>query len=617
MSGALLVTGAAILAYCIYYLLKRRSIARNGRVVPPIEEILQRPEDIQVNLHSVHTPAISGYPLKILSHLFFTKLGRYFLLHWVLSSSNLNLFANLVIPEPPTLTYSPPPPSPIIKAVDNKSILLSLMRSDKKARFSNTVRDFYDAYKSGKTTPLDVAHAVLAAIEDSNRGIKPLRAIIACNSELVLAMAERSTKRWETHSQLSLLDGIPISIKEDFCMDLYPCYCGTTFIPEFIRNSKESTVVKSILDRGAIVIGIANMPELGTNSIGNSENSFHKQPRNPFNPDYFPGGSSSGCAVSVASNLCPISLGGDGGGSGRVPAAVCGIYTLKLTQARLHHTGSYGSRFSFSTLTPITNSPLDIALALDVICNDVPESNEEVQLPSVPLELDCLGTLGTGLSGLTVGVYWDWVEAADKETVGVFREAVRKLTVLGMLVKYIKIPELEELRVAHVITSVGELAALMSMDVDKNFDKLGPSALTVAVLGHSFSAVESVNAMKQRTRTVTALKAVFKQVDVIATPTVGCPAPRITPEYLSSYGKLDGEAIGLLEIFTFLANFTGVPAITVPIGILNQESNLPVGMQLIAPWYQEAKLIKYAHLLDSSGEFPALKPKILYKVLNE
>ena len=139
-------------------------------MVPPIEEILQCPEDIQVNLHSVHTPAISGYPLKMLSHLYFTKLGRYFLLHWVLSSSNLNLFANLVIPEPPTLTYSPPPPSPIIKAVDSKSILLSLMRSDKKARFSNTVRVFYDAYKSGKTTPLDVAHAVLAAIEDSNRG---------------------------------------------------------------------------------------------------------------------------------------------------------------------------------------------------------------------------------------------------------------------------------------------------------------------------------------------------------------------------------------------------------------------------------------------------------------
>ena len=293
-----------------------------------------------------------------------------------------------------------------------------------------------------------------------------------------------------------------------------------------------------------------------------------------------------------------------------------GYILLKLTQARLHHTGSHGSMFSFSTLTPITNSPLGIALALDMICNDVPESNEEVLLPSVPLELDCLGTPGTGLSGLTVGVYWDWVEAADKETVGVFHETVRKLTALGMLVKDIKIPELEELRVAHVITSVGELAALMSVDVDKNFDKLGPSALMVAALGHSFSAVESVNAMKQCTRAVTSLKAVFEQVNVIATPTVGCPAPRIMPEYLGGYGKLDGEAIGLLDIFTFLANFTGVPAITVPIGILNKK-NQPACRDAIAPWYQEAKLIKYAHLLDSSGEIPALKPKILYKVLNE
>lgn len=90
-----------------------------------------------------------------------------------------------------------------------------------------------------------------------------------------------------------------------------------------------------------------------------------------------------------------------------------------------------------------------------------------------------------------------------------------------------------------------------------------------------------------------ALEHIFEEVDVIATPTAGCPIPCVAPEYHTACGMLDSKVTGDLDIFTYYANFTGVPAITVPIGTLNQELGLPVGMQLLAPWYQDPELIVY------------------------
>ncbi len=600
-----------ILGSSFYFLLKRRSLTKKTMAIPPIEEVLLNPEQIRVNVSTFQIPPISGYPLKILCRLYYTVLGRVFLSRTVLSRSNLDLFADRIIPEPPTLKYAPPPPTTRQGAESGMNVLVSLMKSaSKSTKKSKSVSDFHAAYKSGKITPLDVARVVLDAIEDSNKGEKPLRAIVASNHTQVLSMAEASSLRWKNNSQLSLLDGVPISIKEDISTEGYACYCGATFVPGIVKSMPTSNVVQKLLDAGAVVIGLTNMPEFGSNSIGSSENLIHKQPRNPHNTNFFPGGSSSGSAVSVAAGLCPISVGGDGGGSGLIPAAVCGTYALRLTGNLLSETGdSYGSKFSFSTVSPITSSPLDIAVFMDIVCNS--QSDPAV----IPFNVSALSDVEATLSSVTVGVNWDWLQVADKETVTVFRQAVNKLKLLAAEVKEIKIPELEELRVAHTITAVTELSAVMSDDVDQHFSEIGPSSLMIAAMGHSFSATEFINAMKQRTRTITVLKHLFNEVDLIATPTTGCPIPCITPEYLTNYGKIDGEAIGKLNTFTFLASFTGVPAITVPIGVLNEEMGLPVGLQLIAPWYKEPWLVKLAVAIEASGHFPQLNPKVCYDII--
>ncbi len=120
------------------------------------------------------------------------------------------------------------------------------------------------------------------------------------------------------------------------------------------------------------------------------------------------------------------------------------------------------------------------------------------------------------LSGLIIGVYSDWTDNADKETVVVFKDAIEKMKRLGAEVKDIKIPELEELRVAHTITAVTELSSIMAEDVANHLSELGAGAILISVMGQCFSAIESTNAMKQRTRTIKALKNIFNELKLMS-----------------------------------------------------------------------------------------------------
>lgn len=597
----MLMLGSLLIAAVISFFVLKKKSNKTIRSVPPIEDVLLTPEKITVNIYSYKTPPLSGYPLAILSYIYHTTFGRILVSRFIIPMSNLNLFSDRKIPELPSLTHSEPPPC--FTTEKTESILISLLSCRKHDSKHLSSADFYNAYKSGQTTPLEVANSIMAAIEDSNSGDKPLRAIVSVNRELILSMAESSTERWKNGSQLSLIDGVPISVKEDFNINGYSCNCGAAF--NLCPINKKSSTIQKFIDLGAIIIGLTNMPELGSNSVGSCENKVHGQTRNPHNIDFFCGGSSTGCGASVAAGLCPISIGGDGGGSGRVPAAVCGVYALLFTA---HLTpvdeGYYGSMFSFSTVSPITNSAADLAVCAEAICGK--KSAHDYTL---------FEEIGQSLSGLTVGVYTDWINKSNKENTDIFNSTIEKMKMLGAQVKNIKIPELEEVRVAHTITAVTELASANRDVIAHHFSDLGPGILIISALGQYFSAIESINAMKQRTRSIKALKSIFSTVDVIATPTTGCQIPRITSEYLTPQGSLDGDAIGKLEMFTFLSSFTGLPSITIPIGATKCEG-LPVGMQLIAPWYKDLNLVKYAVIMEASGIVSRPSPVAPYNILH-
>lgn len=570
------------------------------RVVPPVRLVLENPDRATYLLKDMVSVPATGTLFQLFIRIAYTRIGKALIIPLVMRSGGLELLSYLYLPEHPT--YYPDAPRPLQDNSEaNRSALLPLI--DKRVRTGdgfqfNTIADYVRAFRSGTCTPTDVATRAIAFIAQSNSATPPLRGIVEWDRNTILAMAEASTERWKQGKPLSLLDGIPVAVKGSFKQEPYPTRGGAAFIPELSRCIEEGGCVKKLRRAGAVLIGVANMHEFGTGTLGSNSNKYHLHARNPYNPTHFAGGSSSGSAVCVAAGLCPVALGSDGGGSIRVPAAVCGVVGLKPTNGSLDNDGALHLAFTVGAHGPLGASVLDCAIALDVL------SEEE----DAGGKLSSLKGLGeTKLAGLKVGVYWKFFEHADSEVVAACRAAVKQIESLGAELKEIVIPELEETRVAHFVSISTEMGTALLADVDAHFHDINLETLMLLAAGYKARAVEYVNAQKQRTRAMEIVKHIFEQVDVIVTPATAIPAPAITPAAIPK-GISDATSTGRLMRFAFLANFTGIPGLVLPVGYT--KSGLPVGVQLMGRWHEEHVLLQAGWALENSRAFPLKRPQI-------
>jgi Asp-tRNA(Asn)/Glu-tRNA(Gln) amidotransferase A subunit family amidase len=199
------------------------------------------------------------------------------------------------------------------------------------------IRDFAHAYRSGITTPSVVAEHVIAGVEEWNNKKPPMPMLIYFNADDLRRQAEASTKRFEQGNPMSILDGIFVAIKDDIDCFPYPTKGATTFFDQIHTVEKDAVCVARLRKCGVIFIGKANMHELGLGVTGNNPN--YGTARNPHSVDRYTGGSSSGPAALVSSGLCSVAIGTDGGGSVRIPSALCGIVGFKTTYGRTDMTG--------------------------------------------------------------------------------------------------------------------------------------------------------------------------------------------------------------------------------------------------------------------------------------
>ena len=588
----------------------RRPIFPEGRLKPRITELLDNPDKITYGIRDHEIPKLTGWRFKLMIWLSYTRFGLYFIRPFVMKSGNLDCMGKVVMLEKPT--YYPVTPnfsSEQDHTHSNKKVLEGLVEkevADVPSHFHlPSVADFVRAYRSGKTTPTKVAEAALAAIVNSDKATPPLRAIVQTDRSVVLAMAEASTQRWKEGKTLSLLDGVPVAVKEELKCEPYQHRCGASYLPIFSQDTPEMTAVRKLKEAGAVIIGAANQQEFGTGVLGSSPRPPQLTARNPYDPQCYPGGSSSGSAVSVAAGLCPISLGGDGGGSIRIPSTLCGVVGLKPTFGLVDCLGGLGQDYTVCAVGPLTSSVLDTAIAMSLIARER-ESDKT---------LTCLEGLGEGrVDGLKVGVYWDYFNHADKEIVAKCRAALSVLQGLGAELVDIKIPELEETRVAHVVSIATEFASSLGLDLDKHYSEINLETHLLVGASKDVSAVEYINAQKQRTRALKALQSIFEKVDIIVTPGTAVSAPTIDPEAVA-VGVCDSKNSMRLVRFAFLANLTGIPGLVLPVGYT--ASGLPVGLQLMGRWYQENLLLKVGWALEQTGAFLAKKPKVFYDLIGK
>ncbi|CAG8743938.1 27527_t:CDS:2, partial [Racocetra persica] len=314
--------------------------------------------------------------------------------------------------------------------------------------------------------------------------------------------------------------------------------------------------------------------------------------RNPYNTDHYCGGSSGGSACVVASGLCPIAIGCDGGGSIRIPSSFCGNYGIKPTCGRISSVGEFALGSSVAVAGPMAACVDDLALSYYVIAGKDPEDPKTLHQP--PPTLHGL-YLTDNLSDLKIGLFSAWNKQVSNPAITAALNAfIDEFKNRGVEFIEIEIPELEDARIAHLI-SIGSEHCSVVDGFKKQAHLLNlPNRATIATLRNA-NAIDYIKAQQVRTRMMRNMSGVFSDVNLILTPTCAITAPPIYQRALK-YGEINTSVTADGIRFVQVANLTGIPAITVPAGY--DDKNLPIGLQFMAKWYDEATLLRVAKVSE-------------------
>jgi Asp-tRNA(Asn)/Glu-tRNA(Gln) amidotransferase A subunit family amidase len=272
-------------------------------------------------------------------------------------------------------------------------------------RFMKGSFNYHAVYLKGKVSPVDVVSKVLENTIEDQKDPEGIHGLIKFDEKDIMMQAKASEARYKTKTSLGPLDGVPIAIKDEMDALPYKTGVGTKFLD--IEPTEDAVIVARLRQQGAIIIGKASMHEFGLDVTNCNPNTG--TPRNAYNVKHWPGGSSGGSATLVAAGVCPISVGADGGGSIRIPAAYNGVYGLKVTAGRISGKGSYPLAPTVGVVGPIAINAHDLALSYMVVAGKV-ESDPKTFLQPPPT----ISTFGNvdSLSDLRLGVYWPYFNDA-------------------------------------------------------------------------------------------------------------------------------------------------------------------------------------------------------------
>ena len=622
------VTHLVLFIVVMRWMFSRKTVDRRiNPVRRPIAEVIEasRTDKKTAIRRCVNVPSVPNSLNRLLVWILYTRFGRWILTPNVLRKNGLAMLEDSSIPESMTFRPLVVPESSEASEDDTarEALVQELLQEQLVTAVSGQFRfrsiaDYQDAYRRGVVTPVGVANAALAAIAESDQKTPPLKAFTQFHEREeeykrnVLDQAEASTNRWKEGKPLSWLDGVVVALKEEYKWVPLAFRSGAAFECPNTEHLPNSALGEKLQQLGAIVIGTTNMVEFGTSTVGSNPNSFHGTPRNPYHMDHYTGGSSSGSAAAVAAGICTITLGTDGGGSVRVPSALCGTVGIKPTYARLVDPGMKALTATVGHCGIHSNAVIDAIAAYSVLAGKNPMFPESLVQPLVSLR----GIDSPSLQGIRLGIDVDYITALSSEEVcsTVLDFVQQDLTLVGAEVQTIHIPELDESRLAHLATISCEMGSALGYCAQDHFSEMGSEALTIIGMGVNMPSKTYLNAQRQRTRAMAVLKHLFKKVDCIITPTSPILAPSIPPSD-ATYGNTNLDLAYKLCLYAFLGNLCGIPAITLPIGY--SEDGLPVGLQIMGRWWEEHVIFKVAmvaeRIVESKGG--KRKPRLYYDLI--
>lgn len=432
---------------------------------------------------------------------------------------------------------------------------------------------------------------------------------VTLDKENALKKAEEVDKKIANGDRLSPLAGIPIGIKDNISTKGLRTTCSSKMLENYIPPFN-ATVIEKINNADMVITGKLNMDEFAMGS--STETSYFKKTKNPFDFERIPGGSSGGSAASVAAGEAVVSLGSDTGGSIRQPAAYCGVVGLKPTYGRVSRFGLVAFASSLDQIGPVGRTVKDVAMLQSVISGhdkyDATSANAEIP--------DFLTNLKSDVKGLKIGIpkeyFGDGIDSNVKDAV---YNAVKVLEQNGASVKEISLPSTNYALSAYYIISSAEASSNLARYDGvkygyraKEFDSLidmyektrsegfGDEVkrrilLGTFVLSSGFFDAYYKKAKLVQRRVSAEFNEVFKDVDVICTPTVPSTAFKIG-ENIDNPLKMYAT-----DICTVTINIAGLPAMSIPCGY--DDKGLPIGLQLVGNKFCEQTLLNTANAYEN------------------
>ncbi|KAK3136216.1 hypothetical protein QOZ80_5BG0429840 [Eleusine coracana subsp. coracana] len=578
---------------------------------------------------NVKAPRVAGLLVKIFVWILEMPIIGTMVLY-ILKKDNLinKLVSDADIPEPPlfTATHSwedipeqnvsltKPDLSPAERVQEAVSCCLpARLESTLAAAGLNkrwTIRDFHDAYQSGETTPVEVAKRFLAAVKECSGGPsdrKNMAFFISYDPDDILQQAEQSTLRYK-QVPLSAMDGVLVAVKDEIDCLPYPTTGGTRWLGSARRCVADAACVAQLRACGAVLAGKANMHELGAGTSG--INPHHGSTRNPYNAGKIAGGSSSGSAAVVCAGLCPVALGVDGGGSVRMPAALCGVVGFKPTAGRLSNDGVLPLNWTVGMPGILAGTVEDALIAYSAI---VDQSQPSYLRPELNLPL--LNSTPS-ISNVKLAKSAKWFNDSAEDIRSCCDKALQMLNAhYGWQTVEVTIPEIEEMRLAHYVTIGSECSTSLAKYLDTlKRSEIGWDARVALSVYGSFSSRAYLNSQRLRNRQMYFHKEIFKTADVIVSPMTGVTAYTLQDDALQT-GELDYINGAALVRYSIAGNFLGLPAITVMVG--HDKEGLPIGLQFIGRPWSEATLLHIAFAMQATCTKSHRKPAVFYDLLKK
>jgi len=415
------------------------------------------------------------------------------------------------------------------------------------------------------------------------------------------------------------LSGLPVAIKDNICVKGLQTSCGSKILGAY-HPPYNATVIERLYNAGAVIIGKTNCDEFAMGS--SNENSAFGPVRNPWDTSKVPGGSSGGSAAAVASGIVPVALGSDTGGSVRQPASLCGVLGLKPTYGRNSRYGLVAFASSLDQVGIFARKAEDVAQVLSVIAGRDPHDATTADVPVPDYKKALSGDLKGARIGFPSALFG---KGLDSEVAAAVKEVVEVYKELGVEIVEVELAHASYAIAVYYIIATAEAssnlarfdgvrygfraedaAELRQMYKKTREEGFGPEVKRRIMLGTYVLSAGYYDAYYRKAQQVRTLikndfTTAFKQCDAIITPT----AP--TPAFALGEKVDDPLAMYLNDIYTVTANLAGIPGLSVPCGL--SSGRLPIGFQLLGPYWSEPTLLKMASEYERVRPFTE-RPKI-------